>query len=79
MLKAKENGGTAKRIGIVAGVSVNKKAAKRNFWKRQAREALGGAGVAPGKDLLIIISPKVNAATKKQFREAVVKAAARLN
>ena len=72
-LKALVNGGTADRIGIVAGVAVSTSAARRNFWKRQARAVLAAKDPSRknggGRDLLLIILPKVKTLTKKQFRE----------
>ncbi len=66
------------RIGVVANAAVHKSAAKRNFWKRQAKTALAGLyGAGGGDDLLIILSPRVTTLTKKQFRSEVAKSAAR--
>jgi ribonuclease P protein component len=72
LLKIKKNSYKTTRIGVVVGVSVNKAAAKRNFWKRQARAeiALRATG---GNDILMMVSPNVRRLTKKQFREEIVK------
>jgi ribonuclease P protein component len=72
LFKIKKNSYTTPRVGVVVGVSVNKAAAKRNFWKRQARAeiALRATG---GNDLLIMVSPNVRRLTKKQFREEIAK------
>ncbi len=61
------------RIGVVAGASVHKNAAKRNFWKRQAKTALLAAGSA-GTDFLVVLTPRVNTLTKKQFKELLFQA-----
>jgi ribonuclease P protein component len=73
LLKIKKNSYKAARIGVVVGVSVNKTAVKRNFWKRQARAeiALRATG---GNDILMMVSPNARRLTKKQFREEVAKA-----
>jgi len=60
---------TKSRIGVVVSMAVHKSAAKRNFWKRQAKAILRQNEDARGLDLLLIFSPKVNELTKKQFRE----------
>jgi len=75
LLKIKKNSYKAARIGVVVGVSVNKTAVKRNFWKRQARAeiALRATG---GNDILMMVSPNVRCLTKKQFRKEVAKALA---
>jgi ribonuclease P protein component len=72
LLKVKNNFERAVRIGIVVGIAVHKSAVKRNFWKRQAKTALAAGGV--GRDFLLLISPKVNELTKKQFRERLSEA-----
>ena len=73
LLKIKKTSYKATRVGIVVGVSVNKAAAKRNFWKRQARAeiALHATG---GNDILMMVSPNIRRLTKKQFREEIAKA-----
>jgi ribonuclease P protein component len=65
-LKAKNNFLTEGRIGVVVGKSVNKSAARRNFWERQAKARL--LLTAPkGKDIILTFSPKINTLTKAQF------------
>ena len=68
LLKIKKNSYKTTRVGIVVGVSVSKTAAKRNFWKRQARAELTLRAVS-GSDILMMVSPNVRRLTKKQFRE----------
>lgn len=70
-LKQKQNHEGRWRVGVVVGAAVHKSAAKRNFWKRQARETLRALIPQAGapRDLLLILFPKVNLLTKKQFRE----------
>jgi ribonuclease P protein component len=72
LLKIKKNSYKTTRVGIVVGVSVNKAAAKRNFWKRQARAEIA-LRAADGSDILMMVSPNVRRLTKKQFREEVAK------
>ncbi len=73
LLKTKKNSFKGARIGVVVGVSVNKAAVKRNFWKRQARAEIA-LHAAVGNDILMVVSPNVRRLTKKQFREEVAKA-----
>lgn len=72
LLKIKKNFYKTARVGIVVGASVEKTAVKRNFWKRQARTELG-LRAPGGHDILMIVSPNVRRATKKQFREGIIK------
>ncbi len=60
-------------MGIVVGKNVHKSAAKRNFWKRQAKAALL-RGSLPPEDFLMILMPKVNTLTRRQFQLEVEKA-----
>ncbi len=85
-VKMKKNDAGKWRAGIVAGAAVHKSAAKRNFWKRQTKETLQSFLSAMeitdggGRDILIILSPNINALTKKQFRgklKAAVRGSAR--
>lgn len=73
LLKIKKNSYKATRIGVVVGVSVNKTAVKRNFWKRQARAEIVLRATG-GNDILMMVSSNVRRLTKKQFREEVAKA-----
>jgi ribonuclease P protein component len=72
-LKTKKNGGTTARIGIVAGKAVHKSAVKRNFWRRQAKIGILAHATA-ATDYLLIIFPKINELTKKEFRAILTKA-----
>jgi len=72
LLKIKKNSYKTTRVGIVVGVSVNKAAAKRNFWKRQARAEIV-LRATTGSDILMVVSPNVRRLTKKQFREEIAK------
>ncbi len=67
-LKEKENGRKKTRIGVVVNTAVGKTAAKRNFWKRQAKASLLAI---KNKDVLMVLFPSVNTLTKKQFRTSV--------
>jgi ribonuclease P protein component len=83
LVKIKNNGRGTDRIGVVAGITVHKSAAKRNFWKRQAKGVLSRSlarassheGRIPrttqesGNDVLLILSSRANELTKKQFQK----------
>ena len=70
-LKMRTNHGTRDRIGVIAGLAVGKNAAKRNFWKRQAKAIL--TEIPPsGRDILVILSPKTNTLTKKEFKKTLL-------
>lgn len=73
LLKMKPNGGKGMRAGIVAGKSVHKTAARRNFWKRQARAGLVRT-VRGDRDVLLVLNTKVNGLTRRQFQESLVRA-----
>lgn len=76
LLKSKKNTIGNARIGVVVSMAVSKNAAKRNFWKRQTKAVLlKSAGKEP-RDLLVVISPKANELTKKQFRKKLSEAVA---
>jgi ribonuclease P protein component len=72
-LKVKKNSLPTNRIGVIVGKSVDKRATQRNFWERQAKTQLllapTLASDAPlgGKDLALMIFPKVRALTKADF------------
>jgi len=70
LLKIKKNPYNVTRVGVVVGVSVNKTAVKRNFWKRQARAEIALRATS-GSDILMMVSPNVRRLTKKQFREEI--------
>lgn len=76
-LKAKDNAGGGIKIGVVANTSFHKSAAKRNFWRRQAKAALL-TFKKENKNFLLVLFPRTNTLTKKQFREKLSGAAARL-
>src|ERR1700733_9823902 len=76
-LKAKNNHTEVNRIGVITGVQVHKSAVKRNFWKRQAKAALEGIPQS-GKDILIILTSKVNALTRAEFKKIVRSSTAEL-
>jgi len=65
------------RIGVVVPGAVHKSAVRRNFWKRQAKAALAAIDGA-GKDILMIVSPKIKTLTRKQFKKIFEEAAVRL-
>jgi len=71
-LKVKDNGLKANRIGVIIGKHIDKRAVRRNFWKRQAKKELLKAP-AMGKDLVLTIYPKTNTFTKREFVEEIKK------
>lgn len=72
-LKAKNNSLETSRIGVVVGLSVDKRATRRNFWERQVKTQLLGLANL-NKDFVVIIFPRVNSLTRKQFIEEFQKA-----
>ena len=77
-LKIRANHSEKNRIGVVASVAVNKSAVKRNFWRRQTKATLMGAPAA-GLDILVILSPRVEALSKKQFKKTLLDSVARFS
>ncbi|HVM77315.1 MAG TPA: ribonuclease P protein component [Candidatus Paceibacterota bacterium] len=73
-LKIKKNDAKGLRVGVVVGKSVEKTAAKRNFWKRQAKSVLHDA-IRGNQDIILIVQPGVRTATRKEFRDALAKSA----
>jgi ribonuclease P protein component len=71
-LKTKNNLLSVNRIGVVVGKAVDKRATRRNFWKRIAKAELlrlpGG-----GRDIVMTLSPRVKALTKQDFKSALSK------
>jgi ribonuclease P protein component len=62
----------ANRIAVVVGKSVDKRAVRRNFWKRQAKMQL--LKLPPtGTDFILTIYPKTNTLTKEQFAAEIKK------
>ena len=77
-LKTKQ-GSEKIRIGVVANAAVHKTAVKRNFWKRQAKATLlDFASGTSHRDFLVVLFPKVNTLTKKNFKKELLGAAARI-
>ena len=71
-LRVKKNELGKNRIGVVIGLVVDKRAVKRNYWKRQAKaELLRAPNV--GKDFLVIFSPKIKQLTKTEFAKEMEK------
>src|SRR5258708_4418288 len=72
-LKIKKNNFPHDRIGVVIGAAAVKNAARRNFWKRQAKAVLG-TQPSSGRDIVIIFSKKIKEISKKEFRERLLRA-----
>lgn len=73
-VKTKDNSLGVNRIGVVIGKSVDKRATRRNFWERQAkigflRTSVVGTAAGKGRDFLVMVFPKINSITKKEFVE----------
>ena len=82
LLRVAGNRKKQNRIGVVVGVSVHKRAVRRNFWRREAKSVLAAvpaptSTLPAGKDFLVIISPKVNTLTRKNFRKILADTAAK--
>jgi ribonuclease P protein component len=82
-LKIRKNGLPQNRIGAIIGVAAEKRAVRRNFWKRQAKgilakqpNALQGSG--GGKDFVVIFSKKIKEISKMQFKDELLKAVSSL-
>ena len=71
-LKIKTNRLAYPRFGVIIGVAAEKKAVKRNFWKRQARAVFMGHGKS-GKDYILIFLKKIKEIDKKRFKEELLK------
>ncbi len=70
-VKAKPNATEKSRLGIVLGAATVKGAARRNFWRRQAKSVFLSALTAlkaKGIDLLIIFAPHAILPSKRVFR-----------
>jgi len=67
-LKIKRNNFPQNRIGVVIGVSAEKSAVRRNFWRRQAKAFLAGQPCR-GLDFILIFSKKIKEIDKKKFKE----------
>ena len=61
------------RIGVVVGISVNKSAVKRNFWKRQGKAALVPL-LQTGNDFILTFFPKITTLSRNQFGKEIKKA-----
>ena len=69
LLKIQKRHEKEPKVRVITGISVHKSAVKRNFWKREGRAMLLPAqNTNSDTTLLLILSPKVNTLTKKQFR-----------
>ena len=74
VLKIKKGAGVENRLGVVISAAVEKKATRRNFWKRQTKSMF--ALLPPmGIDFLIIFSGGVKQCTIKKFKEEFLRVA----
>ncbi|MDE2018920.1 MAG: ribonuclease P protein component [Patescibacteria group bacterium] len=71
-LKTKENNLDYARFGVVIGTAVEKRAVKRNFWKRQARTVFAERARA-GKDYILLFLKRIKELNKNQFRAELSK------
>jgi ribonuclease P protein component len=72
-LRVKKNSFGRNRIGVVIGLAIDKRAVRRNFWKRQAKAHLLRVPNV-SKDFLVIFSPKIKQLTKIEFVKEIEKA-----
>ena len=73
-IKKRTGGMNENRIGVIISTAVLKSAARRNFWKRQARVNFKLIPDA-GNDFLVIFSKNIKNRTTKEFKEAFLRAA----
>jgi ribonuclease P protein component len=76
-VKAKKNSFGRNRFGVIVGISSVKTAARRNFFRRQAKSVFL---TVPQKrvDLLVFLRPGVATLKKKYFRKTLSSAIATL-
>jgi ribonuclease P protein component len=72
-LKTRKNAASRNRIGIIVGKSVDKRAVRRNFLKRQAKAELLRAPNL-GNDVVLVVFPSANVLTKVNFKKEIAKA-----
>jgi RNase P protein component len=69
-LKTRSNAVGVNRIAVVVGLSVDKRAVRRNFWERQAQNQLLKAPQLE-KDFILTIFSRVKTLTKRQFAQEI--------
>jgi ribonuclease P protein component len=62
----RKNTSPSNRIAVVVGKSVDKRAVRRNFWKRQAKMQLLRLP-SSGMDIIMTVYPRAGSLTKAQF------------
>ena len=83
-VRAKRNSFPESRFGVVIGTSAIKSAARRTFWRRQAKavfsDALRSGMVATGKrfDILVVFRSRAALPKKDVFRKTLADAMASL-
>src|ERR1700722_15694468 len=65
-LRVKKNSLEKNRMGVVIGLVVDRRAVKRNFWKREAKVQLLRIPIL-SKDFLVVFSPNIKQLTKTEF------------
>ncbi len=68
LIKTKENHKEHNRLAIIIANRAIKKSTRRHFWKRAIADELQ-AWPNLQKDILIIVSPKIEATSKKVMKE----------
>jgi ribonuclease P protein component len=76
-VKVRRNSLGKNRFGIVIGIAAVKSAARRNFWRRQAKSVFLEAS-QKGIDVLIILRPRAMLPVKSIFRKTLADAIASL-
>ncbi|MBI4085746.1 MAG: ribonuclease P protein component [Candidatus Liptonbacteria bacterium] len=68
LIKVFKNNLTHNRFGVVIGAKVDKRSSKRNFWRRAILNC-AGQYAGSGKDLLIIVSPRIRELSKSSAEQ----------
>jgi ribonuclease P protein component len=76
-LKIKPNGLKNNRIAVIIGKYIDKRAVRRNLWKRRAKAQLLKAPVA-GNDFILTVYPKTKELTREEFSEEIKKTLKRI-
>jgi ribonuclease P protein component len=71
-LRTKDNELGVNRIGVVVSKSIDKRATRRNFWERQAKDQLLKAPNF-GKDFIFIAFPTIQKISRQELVEEIKK------
>ena len=70
-LKSKNNGLSVNRVGVIVGISVDKRAVRRNLLERRAKAGLLKLPKLPGAgmDIIVTIFPGAGKLPREEFRK----------